>query len=164
MNKRRKVSASIGFKKYFLSWFILVVVFLITSYFSIGKFWSYIAWIIGFFVAALYGSLKKVEFDEENSDEFTVSTTDGGRRNFRVSVSSQTMMFTSWYIPENKSNDYELVNSINRKFLWVKTTIDADGDFAFYMYLPPAYERRSFGSKVDLYLDIIRDSIEMISP
>ncbi|MDH7912578.1 hypothetical protein [Winogradskyella sp. SYSU M77433] len=65
MNKRRKVSASIGFKKYFLSWFILVVVFLITSYFSIGKFWSYIAWIIGFFVAALYSSLKKVEFDEE---------------------------------------------------------------------------------------------------
>ena len=65
MEKRKRISASIGFKKYFLSWFILVITYIITEFFNLSRFWDYTAWIIAIFASILFFSLKKVEFNKD---------------------------------------------------------------------------------------------------
>ena len=66
MSKRKRVSGNIKFKKYFLSWFILVVAYVMTTYFITSGFWNYFTWIISILIAITFFSLKKVEFDSNS--------------------------------------------------------------------------------------------------
>ena len=65
MEKRKKISTGIGFKRYFLSWFILVFTYAITEIFNLSRFWDYTAWIIAILASILFFSLKKVEFNKD---------------------------------------------------------------------------------------------------
>ncbi|WP_282044333.1 hypothetical protein [Winogradskyella flava] len=65
MNKRKKVSGSINFRKYVMSWLILVFAYVITSYSVTNGFWYYFTWTIAILIALVFFSLKKVEFNED---------------------------------------------------------------------------------------------------
>jgi len=62
MEKRKKISTNIKFRKYFLSWFVLVLAFILTDFFNLSRFWDYGTWIIAIMTFILFISLKKVEF------------------------------------------------------------------------------------------------------
>jgi hypothetical protein len=62
MEQRKKISTNIKFRKYFLSWFLLVLAFIITEFFNLSRFWDYGTWIIAILTFILFISLKKVEF------------------------------------------------------------------------------------------------------
>ena len=64
MEKRKKISSNIIFRKYFLSWFTLVLAYIITEYFNLSRFWDYSTWIIAILTCILFISLKKVEFSK----------------------------------------------------------------------------------------------------
>ncbi|MFD2541636.1 hypothetical protein ACFSSB_04830 [Lacinutrix gracilariae] len=62
MEKRKKISTNIIFRKYFLSWFVLVFAYIITNFFNLSRFWDYGTWIIAILTFLLFVSLKKMEF------------------------------------------------------------------------------------------------------
>ncbi|WP_452228780.1 hypothetical protein [Lacinutrix sp. MEBiC02404] len=64
MQSRTKISSNIAFKKYFLSWFVLVLAYFITAYFHLNRFWDYATWSIAILAFILFISLKKLEFTE----------------------------------------------------------------------------------------------------
>ena len=64
MEKRKKISTNIKFRKYFLSWFVLLLAFLITEFFNLSRFWDYGTWILATLIFILFISLKKVEFSK----------------------------------------------------------------------------------------------------
>ncbi len=62
MEQRKKISSNIIFRKYFLSWFVLLLAYLITDFFNLSRFWDYGTWIIAILAFTLFITLKKVEF------------------------------------------------------------------------------------------------------
>lgn len=64
MEQRKKISSNIIFRKYFLSWFVLLLAYLITEFFNLSRFWDYGTWIIAILAFTLFITLKKVEFSK----------------------------------------------------------------------------------------------------
>ena len=64
MEQRKKISSNIKFRKYFLSWFVLLLAFIITEFFNLSRFWDYATWIIALLTFTLFITLKKVEFSK----------------------------------------------------------------------------------------------------
>lgn len=64
MEKRTRISANIKFKKYFISWFVILVAYIITSLFNLNQFWDYVTWTLAILVFLLYASLKKLEYTD----------------------------------------------------------------------------------------------------
>jgi hypothetical protein len=64
MEERKKISTNIKFRKYFLSWFVLLLAFVITEFFNLSRFWDYGTWIIALLTFTLFITLKKVEFSK----------------------------------------------------------------------------------------------------
>lgn len=65
MNKRKRVSANIRFRKYILSWLIIVFAYIITKNFITSGFWNYFTWTFSILIALIFFSLKKVEFNDD---------------------------------------------------------------------------------------------------
>jgi len=66
MKKGKKISAGIAFKKYFLSWFTILVAFIITKLTNINSgFLMYAVWTLTILFSVACISLKKVEFNED---------------------------------------------------------------------------------------------------
>ncbi|AXT50335.1 hypothetical protein D1818_05645 [Aquimarina sp. BL5] len=66
MEKRKKISVGIAFKKYFLSWFTILVLFIITKLVTINSlFLLYAVWALAILFSILCISLKKVEFTSD---------------------------------------------------------------------------------------------------
>ncbi|WP_299126237.1 hypothetical protein [uncultured Winogradskyella sp.] len=64
MEQRKKISSNIKFRKYFLSWFVLLLAFIVTEFFNLSRFWGYTTWIIALLTFTLFIALKKVEFSK----------------------------------------------------------------------------------------------------
>lgn len=64
MEQRKKISSNIKFRKYFLSWFVWLLAYLITEFFNLSRFWDYGTWIIAILAFTLFITLKKVEFSK----------------------------------------------------------------------------------------------------
>ncbi|WP_405569060.1 hypothetical protein [Winogradskyella sp. Asnod2-B02-A] len=64
MELRKKISSNIIFRKYFLSWFVLLLAYIITEFFNLSRFWDYGTWIIALLAFTLFITLKKVEFSK----------------------------------------------------------------------------------------------------
>ncbi len=62
MEQRKTISSNIAFRKYFLSWMLLLLAYIITEYFNLSRFWDYGVWTIALLTFVLFISLKKVEF------------------------------------------------------------------------------------------------------
>jgi len=66
MEKRKKISMGIGFKKYFLSWFTILVLFIITKLANINSgILIYAVWTLVILFSILCICLKKVEFNSD---------------------------------------------------------------------------------------------------
>jgi len=66
MEKRKKISTGIVFKKYFLSWFTILVLFIITKLANINSgILIYGVWILAILFSILCICLKKVEFNTD---------------------------------------------------------------------------------------------------
>jgi len=64
MEQRKKISSNIKFRKYFLSWFVLLIAYLITDFFNLSRLWDYGTWAIALLTFTLFITLKKVEFSK----------------------------------------------------------------------------------------------------
>ena len=64
MELRKKISSNIKFRKYFLSWFVLLLAYIITEFFNLSRFWDYGTWIIALLAFTLFITLKNVEFSK----------------------------------------------------------------------------------------------------
>ena len=64
MEKRQKISANITFRKYLLSWLILVLAYIITNAFNLNRVWDYVTWTIALLIFIVFIALKKVEFSQ----------------------------------------------------------------------------------------------------
>nr|WP_321225363.1 hypothetical protein [uncultured Psychroserpens sp.] len=65
MEQRTRISANIKLKKYVLSWFVMVVAYIITNFFDLNQFWDFVTWSLAMLIFLLFISLRKLEFSEK---------------------------------------------------------------------------------------------------
>ncbi len=74
MTIKKKISTGIKFKKYFQSWFVILVTFLIIKLGNITGFWMYFGYVFSILFGLFCFSMKKVEYTTDkiyfNNKEF----------------------------------------------------------------------------------------------
>ena len=65
MIEKKKISTGINFKKYFQSWFVILVTYLIIKIGNITGFWMYFGWVFSILFGLFCLSMKKVEYTSD---------------------------------------------------------------------------------------------------